>query len=60
MWFLIATDHLSKAKNKAGKAIPTEQRLEAERRAAEWLRKTRGIGPASVDTPGMTARASLA
>jgi len=66
MWYSIAADQLSKEKNKAAKAMPPELLIEAEQRAAEWRKRTQGVGPASVDNTQRsrptigTARASLA
>ena len=66
MWYSIAADQLSKEKNKAAKVVSPELLIEAERRAAEWRKRTLGAGPASVDKPQSSrstvasARASLA
>jgi len=66
MWYSIAADHLSKEKNKAARAMPSELIIEAEHRAAEWRKRTQGVGPTSVDNtqrsrPTITStRASLA
>ena len=63
MWYSIAADQLSKEKNKA---MPPELILEAEQRAAEWRKRTQGVGPTCVDNtqrsrPTITStRASLA
>jgi len=58
MWYLIAADQLAKVRNKAGLAITPEQLIEAERRAAEWLRKTHGISPVSVNNSATKRRSS--
>lgn len=52
MWYLIAADQLSKARIKVGKSITPEQRIEAEKRAAAWLAKSRGMAPDSVSESG--------
>lgn len=65
-WYAIAADQLSREKNKAAKAMPPEQLVEAEQRAQDWRNKTQGVGPTSVDNPQRSrttipsARASLA
>jgi hypothetical protein len=43
MWFVIANEQITRAKNHVKKSMTMEQLLEAEQRAAEWLRKTRRI-----------------
>jgi len=59
MWYLIAADQLSRARIKAGKSITPEQRIEAEKRAAAWLSKSRGIASASVSESQRTRSAGL-
>jgi DNA-binding NarL/FixJ family response regulator len=49
MWYLIVSDQISGAKNNINKTMTMEQLLEAEQRAAEWMRKTRKIPPASIE-----------
>jgi two-component system nitrate/nitrite response regulator NarL len=51
MWFLIANEQIARAKNHVNKTMTMEQLLEAEQRAAEWMRKTRKIPPASIEDP---------
>jgi TPR repeat protein len=41
MWFLIAGEQISQAKNHVNQSMTMEQLLEAEQRAAEWIRKMR-------------------
>jgi len=43
MWFLIASEQITQAKNHVNKAMTMDQLLEAEQRAAEWMRKTKRI-----------------
>jgi hypothetical protein len=47
MWFLVANEQITRAKNHVNKTMTMEQLLEAEQRAAEWMRKTRKIPPSS-------------
>jgi DNA-binding NarL/FixJ family response regulator len=47
MWFLIVNEQIARAKNHVNKTMTMEQLLEAEQRAAEWMRKNRKIPPAS-------------
>jgi len=49
MWFLIANEQITRAKNHVNKTMTMEQLLEAEQRAAEWMRKTRKIPPSSIE-----------
>jgi hypothetical protein len=51
MWFLIAGEQITQAKNHVNQSITMEQLLEAEQRAAEWIRKMRKIPPSSIDNP---------
>ena len=51
MWFLIAGEQISQAKNHLNQSMTMEQLLEAEQRAAEWIRKMRKIPPSSIDNP---------
>jgi hypothetical protein len=56
MWYLIVSEQISGAKNNINKTRTMEQILEAEQRAAEWMRKTRKIPPGSIeDGPGLSA-----
>jgi hypothetical protein len=43
MWFLITSEQITQAKNYVNKAMTMDQLLEAEQRAAEWMRKTKRI-----------------
>jgi TPR repeat protein len=47
-WYLIASQQISRTTKSVGSAMTIEQRLEAERMAAEWLRKTDKLLPASI------------
>jgi two-component system nitrate/nitrite response regulator NarL len=51
MWFLIAHEQISRAKNHVNKTMTMEHLLEAEQRAAEWMRKSRKIPPSIEDSP---------
>jgi len=51
MWFLIAGKQITQAKNHLNQSMTMEQLLEAEQRAAEWIRKMRKIPPSSIDNP---------
>jgi two-component system nitrate/nitrite response regulator NarL len=51
MWFLIANEQITRAKNHVNKSMTMEQLLEAEQRAAEWMRKTKKIPPSSIEDP---------
>jgi len=51
MWFLIVNEQITRAKNHVNKTMTMEQLLEAEQRAAEWMRKTRKILPSSIEDP---------
>src|SRR5579872_2987417 len=51
MWFLIANEQIARAKNHVNKSMTMEQLLEAEQRAAEWMRKTNRIPPSSIEDP---------
>jgi two-component system nitrate/nitrite response regulator NarL len=51
MWFLIASEQITRAKNHVNKSMTMEQLLEAEQRAAEWMRKTKKIPPSSIEDP---------
>ena len=56
MWYLIVSEQLSGAKNNINKTMTMEQLLEAEQRAAEWMRKSRKIPPASsAEEPALPA-----
>jgi two-component system nitrate/nitrite response regulator NarL len=51
MWFLIASEQITQAKNHLNKSMSMEQLLEAEQKAAEWMRKMRKIPPTSIENP---------
>jgi DNA-binding NarL/FixJ family response regulator len=51
MWFLIANEQIARAKNHVNKSMTMEQLLEAEQRAAEWMRNTKRIPPSSIEDP---------
>jgi hypothetical protein len=51
MWFLIAGEQITQAKNHLNQSMTMEQLLEAEQRAAEWIRKTKKIPPSSIENP---------
>jgi TPR repeat protein len=51
MWFLIANEHVSQAKNHVNQSMTMEQLLEAEQRAAEWMRKAKKVPPSSIENP---------
>ncbi len=55
MWFLIAGEQITQAKNHVNQSMTMEQLLEAEQRAAEWIRKTdRKIPPSSIENLPMS------
>lgn len=47
-WYLIASHQISRTSKSVGKALTMEQLLEAEKMAAEWLKKTHKLVPAPV------------
>jgi hypothetical protein len=49
MWFLIASEQITRAKDHVNKSMTMQQLLEAEQRAAEWMRNTRKIPPSSIE-----------
>ena len=51
MWYLIVNEQIARARNHVNKIMTKEQLLEAEQRAAEWMRKTRKIPPSSIEDP---------
>jgi two-component system nitrate/nitrite response regulator NarL len=51
MWFLIASEQVTQAKNHVNQSMTMEQLLEAEQRAAEWIRKSKKIPPSSIENP---------
>jgi TPR repeat protein len=50
-WFLIAGEQITQVKNHLNQFMTMEQLLEAEQRAAEWIRKMRKIPPSSIENP---------
>jgi hypothetical protein len=51
MWFLIAGEQITQANDHVNQSMTMEQVLEAEQRAAEWIRKMRKIPPSSIEDP---------
>ena len=51
MWFLITGEQITQAKNHLKQFMTMEQLLEAEQRAAEWIRKSKKIPPSSIENP---------
>ena len=51
MWFLITGEQITQAKNHVNQSMTMEQLLEAEQRAAEWMRKARKIPRSSIEIP---------
>ena len=51
MWFLVASEQITQAKNHVNQSMTMEQLLEAEQRAAEWMRKNKKIPPSSIENP---------
>ena len=52
VWYLIVNEQIARARNHVNKTMTMDQLLEAEQRAAEWMKKTKKIPPASIeDTP---------
>ena len=51
MGFLIAGEQITQAKNHVNQSMTMEQLLEAEQRAAEWMRKSRKMPPSSIENP---------
>jgi hypothetical protein len=49
--FLIARQRITPAKNHLNQSMTMEQLLEAEQKAAEWMRKMRKIPPSSIENP---------
>jgi two-component system nitrate/nitrite response regulator NarL len=49
MWFLIANEQITRAKNHVNKTMTMEHLLEAEQRAAEWMRKESKLPPGSIE-----------
>jgi TPR repeat protein len=51
MWFLIAGEQITQANDHVNQSMTMEQVLEAEQRAAEWIRQMRKIPPSSIEDP---------
>jgi hypothetical protein len=51
MWYLIVNEQITRARNHVNNTMTMEQLLEAEQRAAEWMRRTRRIPPSSIEDP---------
>jgi hypothetical protein len=51
MCFLISGEQITQAKNHFNQWMTMEQLLEAEQRAAEWIRMMRKIPPSSIENP---------
>jgi hypothetical protein len=49
--FLIARQQITLAKNHLNQSMTMEQLLEAEQKAAKWMRKMRKIPPLSIENP---------
>lgn len=49
MWYLIVSEQIARAKNNVNKTMTMEQLLEAEQRAAEWMKKSKKIPPSSIE-----------
>ena len=58
VWFLIAAEQITQAKNHVNQSMTMEQLLESEQRAAEWIRKMRKIPPSSsIENPSNASTA---
>jgi two-component system nitrate/nitrite response regulator NarL len=55
MWYLIVHEEVIKARNNINQTMTMEQLLEAEQKAAEWMRKARKIPPASIEDADQAA-----
>ena len=51
MWYLIVNEQIARARNHVNKAMTMEQLLEAEQKAADWMKTTRRIPPSSIEDP---------
>jgi DNA-binding NarL/FixJ family response regulator len=51
VWYLIVNEQIARARNHVNKTMTMDQLLEAEQRAAEWMKKTKKIPPASIEDP---------
>jgi TPR repeat protein len=57
MWFLIASEQITRARNNINESMTMEQLLEAEQRAAEWMRKSKKMPPSAIENPPNASRA---
>ena len=55
--FLIAGEQITQSKNHVNQSMTMEQLLEAEQRAAEWIRKSKKIPPSSIENPSNASTA---
>ncbi|MGA8489371.1 MAG: hypothetical protein WB711_03050 [Terriglobales bacterium] len=46
---MIANEQITRAQNHVNKSMTMEQLLEAEQRAAEWMRKAKKMPPSSIE-----------
>jgi len=51
MWYLIADEQIARTKKGLDEIMTMEQRLEAEERAADWLRRTMKLPSSSIGNP---------
>jgi hypothetical protein len=51
MWFLIASEQITRAKNHVNKSMTMEKLLEAEQRAPEWMRRTKRMPSSFIENP---------
>ena len=51
MWYLIVNEQIARSRNHVNKTMTMDQLLEAEQRAAEWMKKTKKIPPVSIEDP---------
>jgi hypothetical protein len=55
--FLIARHQITPAKNHLNQSMTMEQLLEAEQKAAKWMRKMSKIPPSSIENPSNASTA---
>jgi len=55
MWYLVAQDRASRARNQINKMMTMEQLVEAERRAAAWLAESKKMPQSSAESSGSQA-----
>ena len=51
VWYLVAHERVSRARNQINKMMTVDQLVEAEQTAAEWLARTKKIPPSSIEDP---------